>query len=208
MFASKLTEPQTKATPDATSSLAHPHTGLITKRRDLIQHGLWIQRAFGNQATLRLLNQQVAGPAGEPLDSGTRAFMERRFGQDFGEVRVHAGEQAAEAARAMNAIAYTSGHDVLFSKGTYSPSTRDGRKLLAHELAHVLQQGKVSRASQEIEEHDSPAEREAERSGAQVGSGIPVGRAPLRRENRAHAGERGDRAARFIFGDRLGSHER
>jgi hypothetical protein len=77
---------------------------------------------------------------GQILDAASRAFFEPRFGHDFGRVRVHADAKAAESARAVNAVAYTVGNDVVFSAGRYSPATPTGRRLLAHELTHVVQQ--------------------------------------------------------------------
>jgi len=84
--------------------------------------------------------QQVLQQPGQPLDTPTRAFMESRFGQDFGRVRVHTGGAAAQSAEAVNARAYTAGRDVVFNRGEYRPGTADGRRLLAHELVHTLQQ--------------------------------------------------------------------
>lgn len=77
---------------------------------------------------------------GQALDDGTRTFMESRFGRDFGHVRVHTGGGAAESARSINALAYTVGSDVVFGVGRYAPQTGTGRRLIAHELAHVVQQ--------------------------------------------------------------------
>lgn len=77
---------------------------------------------------------------GSPLDSSTRAFMEGRFGHDFSRVRIHTSERASESAAAVHANAYTLGSDIAFRRGLYSPGTSGGRKLLAHELAHVVQQ--------------------------------------------------------------------
>lgn len=77
---------------------------------------------------------------GEPLDQHTRHFMESRFGHDFGGVRVHAGSQASASARAVRALAYTVGNDIVFGPGRYAPSESSGRRLLAHELTHVIQQ--------------------------------------------------------------------
>jgi hypothetical protein len=77
---------------------------------------------------------------GQPLDPTTREWMERRFVHDFSQVRVHADAMAAESARAVNARAYTVGHEVVFASGAYGPSTSAGRHLLAHELTHVVQQ--------------------------------------------------------------------
>jgi len=76
----------------------------------------------------------------QALDVATRSFMESRFGHDFGEVRVHTDARAATSAQAANARAYTMGRDVVFGAGQYAPGTDTGRKLLAHELTHVVQQ--------------------------------------------------------------------
>jgi uncharacterized protein DUF4157 len=81
----------------------------------------------------------IAGP-GEGLDGRTRGFMEPRFGADFSGVRVHTGPSAAEAARAVHAQAFTVGQDVVFGDRRFAPDTIAGRQLLAHELAHVVQQ--------------------------------------------------------------------
>jgi hypothetical protein len=84
---------------------------------------------------------QALRGGGQPLDAATRAFMEPRFGYNFGQVRVHADAKAAESARAVNALAYTVGRDVVFGTGEYAPQTKQGKRLLAHELTHVAQQG-------------------------------------------------------------------
>lgn len=85
--------------------------------------------------------------AGQPLPKSVREFFEPRFGHDFRQVRVHTDAKAAESARAVNALAYTVGQNVVFGAGRYAPDTRAGRRLLAHELTHVLQQGTVNRPS-------------------------------------------------------------
>jgi hypothetical protein len=77
---------------------------------------------------------------GQPLDPATRAFIEPRFGRDFSRVRVHTGRRAADTARALNARAFTVGRDVVFGKGQCAPGEDAGRQLMAHELAHVVQQ--------------------------------------------------------------------
>jgi hypothetical protein len=79
---------------------------------------------------------------GKPLATTVRAHMESHFGHDFSRVRVHDGAQAVRSARAVNALAYTVGHDVVFGAGQYSPQSRAGQRLLAHELAHVVQQSR------------------------------------------------------------------
>jgi hypothetical protein len=78
--------------------------------------------------------------AGQPLDHTTRSFFESRFGHDFGQVRVHTGPEAAASAKALDAHAYTSGPNMVFDTGQYAPSSLSGKRLLAHELTHVLQQ--------------------------------------------------------------------
>ena len=78
---------------------------------------------------------------GRPLDDATRSFFTARFGHDFSHVRVHTDAAAAESARAVNALAYTVGRDIVFDAGRYDPASIAGRRLLAHELTHVVQQG-------------------------------------------------------------------
>jgi hypothetical protein len=91
--------------------------------------------------------EQTLSSPGRPLDTQTRAFMESRFGHDFGRVRVHADDHADASARAVDALAYTVGDNVVFAAGQYAPDTTEGRRLLAHELTHVLQQGGGGRAA-------------------------------------------------------------
>jgi hypothetical protein len=74
------------------------------------------------------------------MDGATRDFMETRFGHDFAHVRVHAGSEAAQSARSMGARAYTVGSHIVFGAGEFTPKSDPGRRLLAHELAHVAQQ--------------------------------------------------------------------
>jgi hypothetical protein len=83
----------------------------------------------------------VSAGAGSPLEPALRRDMEQHFGRDFGRVRVHTGARAAESAEALGARAYTVGRDVVFGGSQYAPGTAEGRRLLAHELTHVLQQG-------------------------------------------------------------------
>ena len=78
--------------------------------------------------------------SGQPLSESDRSFFEPRIGADFSNVRVHRDSKAASLARSINARAFTHGHEVVFGTGEYSPNTRSGKKLLAHELTHVVQQ--------------------------------------------------------------------
>src|SRR5258706_14661424 len=85
-----------------------------------------------------IVNEVLRSP-GQPLDPATRAFMEPRLGHDFSHVRVHTDARAAESARSVNALAYTVGDHIAFQPGRYDPSSVGGQRLLAHELAHVVQ---------------------------------------------------------------------
>lgn len=86
-----------------------------------------------------LVREAVSSP-GQPLDAATRGWMASRFGEDFGHVRVHTDDRAAVSARTLGARAYTVGSDLVFEAGEYAPVTTEGKRLLAHELAHVVQQ--------------------------------------------------------------------
>lgn len=115
------------------------------------------------------------GP-GRPLDPAARAMLEPRFGRDLGAVRVHEGPEAAEAAQAAEARAFTVGRDVVFSPGQYAPGTPDGRRLLAHELAHVVQQSApgspsaVQRSPWDV----SPPQPAAPEAAAEPTAGAPL----------------------------------
>ncbi|HWS90093.1 MAG TPA: DUF4157 domain-containing protein [Pyrinomonadaceae bacterium] len=102
---------------------------------------------------------------GRPLDSGARTFMESRFGHDFSRVRVHTDARASESARSVGALAYTVGSHVVFGAGQYAPGTPAGRHLLAHELAHVVQQREAPSDLQKLSiagSADGAHEREAD----------------------------------------------
>jgi hypothetical protein len=86
-------------------------------------------------------NIQSFKGSGQPLSLSDRNYFESRFGFDFSQVRIHSDTRAAETARSLNARAFTRGKDVVFGAGQYSPGTKAGRQLLAHELTHVVQQG-------------------------------------------------------------------
>lgn len=112
-----------------------------------------LQRAAGNANVAALLQRlpeedQGSSPvrdlmrsaAGKPLEGSTRQFMEASLGADFSDVRIHTGTQATEAARSVQAHAYTVGSDIVFQDGQYDPGSTSGQKMLAHELTHVIQQ--------------------------------------------------------------------
>ncbi len=112
---------------------------------------------------------EVLRSPGRSLDPGTRAFMEPRFGNDFSQVRVHADAKSAESARAVNALAYTVGRDIVFGTGQYTPGTNKGQRLLAHELTHVVQQGGAGTLKVlHLAQSNDVTERELDRSGPNI----------------------------------------
>jgi hypothetical protein len=110
-----------------------------------------IQRAAGQQAAGQdrapASVERVLASAGSPLAPALRQEMEQRFQYDFCQVRIHSGAAAEASARDVSANAYTVGHNVVFGAGQFAPTTHAGRRLLAHELTHVVQQGTVLRRS-------------------------------------------------------------
>jgi hypothetical protein len=99
-------------------------------------------RPAGPQTTAPAAVNQVISQPGRPLDSPTRHFMESRFSTDFSHVRAHHDPQAARSAEQINARAYTAGNHIVFGPGQYNPHNSSGQRLIAHELAHVIQQNR------------------------------------------------------------------
>jgi hypothetical protein len=130
---------------------------------------------------IRGLSALTAAPklgAGQPLEPGTRDHFESKFGFDFSQVRVHADGEAQSLARGFNANAFTVGRHIAFAQGLYRPESDTGRRLIGHELAHVLQQraGRVSppRGTGSPEVSDKRLEAEAEQHGHLAASGARV----------------------------------
>jgi hypothetical protein len=90
------------------------------------------------KAGMAFVQGALASPS-RPLDEDARSFMEPRFGHDFSQVRIHHDETAARTSQAVNALAYTVGDHIVFGAGQYAPGTPAGRRMLAHELCHVIQ---------------------------------------------------------------------
>jgi hypothetical protein len=120
--------------------------------------------------TPALVNDLLLAEGGRLLDARTRAFMESRFRHDFSRVRIHTGGAASAAARALDARAFCLGRDIVFGPGQYAPETPSGRRLLAHELTHVVQQRRQpgGRLGRRIGLPDDPLEREADLVARQV----------------------------------------
>ncbi len=119
----------------------------------------------------------VLGSAGHALDAQTRATLEPRLRSDFSAVRVHTDAAAAASARAVGALAYTVGRQIVFGAGRYDPGSKAGQRLLAHELAHTVQQdahGAAVSPRLEIGATDSAAELEADRAADRVVAGFTV----------------------------------
>lgn len=134
------------------------------------------------QLQMKLAGGSAGGPAtatsvlpkgdGAPLPESARTFFEPRFGLDFSHVRVHTGAQAGASTRSLNALAYTAGDQIVFGAGQYAPHTTEGRKLLAHELTHTVQQGKSGFARKQNQPREQgssgPARSNADRVADQV----------------------------------------
>jgi hypothetical protein len=110
------------------------------------------------RAAVPPIANDVLRSAGRPLDPPARAFMEARFGHDFSQVRVYADARAGDSARALQARAYTVGRNVVFAPEQYAPHTAEGRRLLAHELAHVVQQSSPDHSGKVVMRQAKPAE--------------------------------------------------
>ena len=146
--------------------------------------GVLAQRK-GNAGTPSAVVAAPSMASARPLDSGVRQRMEDGFGHDFGAVRVHDHPAAHQSARDAGALAYTSGNDIVFGAGRYQPNTPSGDALLAHELAHTIQQAGVQAKA------DGPLPASADRAAAAVVAG---GRAPPLSRVRAPAIQKADPA--------------
>jgi hypothetical protein len=123
----------------------------------------------------RVAHEVLRSP-GRPLADETRGMMEARFGRDFSGVRVHTDGRAAESARAVNAVAYTVGQDIVFASGCFRPQTPHGQSLLAHELVHTAQQSRMSTGDAgplRIGAPNTPLEHEAADAARGVASAAP-----------------------------------
>jgi len=133
-----------------------------------------LQWRTGPKLAPRIVHDVLRSP-GRPLEPAVRGEMEARFGHDFSRVRIHTDARAAESARAVDAVAYTVGGDVVFDSGRYSPQTEAGSHLLAHELAHVVQHSAAAAearvAASEAEGAAPAREREAEAAAQAVTAG-------------------------------------
>lgn len=131
----------------------------------------------GTPGSVSPIVHEVLRSPGRPMDAVARSFMEPRFGHDFGKVRIHTDERSAESARSINAMAYTVGHDVVFGSGLYRPESTEGKRLLAHELTHVMQQSESApqlAGKLEIGPSNDSREQQADRTAEAVSRGQTV----------------------------------
>jgi hypothetical protein len=140
--------------------------------RQARKRGVLAQRKGGAGAASTVVAASTP-VSSRPLDGGVRQRMERGFGRDFGAVRVHDHPAAHQSAREAGALAYTSGNDIVFAAGRYQPNTPAGDALLAHELAHTIQQAGVrAKADGPLPDSaDRALEAEADRAAAAVAAG-------------------------------------
>lgn len=138
------------------------------KKGELLQRAAVRSTPPVSRADVSMVRETPNSP-GQALDQSTRAFMDQRFSYDFSAVRVHTNEQAAESAQSVHALAYTVGQDIVFGRGQYTPGTLEGKKLLAHELTHVVQQTPQLHQGQHFSH--AIAEREAKQIAEHIISG-------------------------------------
>ena len=134
----------------AKSGSSKAQNGAFAAQTREVRSILHMQRTIGNQAVQQLLQQarpdgletpSAAGAEGAPLPSRLRARLESTAGADLSSVRVHTDALSARAADAMGAVAYTTGRHIHFGAGQFNPGSGEGQQLIAHEVAHTLQQG-------------------------------------------------------------------
>lgn len=196
----KARQSQTVSTAAVTSSFTPVHSGVLQRKCDCGNHTIagtecspcskehesTLQRSAVVHESARhhdghvppIVHEVLRSP-GQPLDAAARAFFELRFGYDFSRVRVHADDRAQESAHSVSALAYTVGTNIVFGAGQYMPYSASGRRLIAHELAHVLQQSgsnepaSLTSPAKMTTPHDS-SELEAEHTAAAISSGNEV----------------------------------
>lgn len=162
---------RTDITPPAQPACRHGHgwRAPVGARLDRLQRGL------SSPSRMPAIVARTLAASGDPLPATERRFMEERFGHDFSGIRVHGDAQAMHSAQAVDAHAYVVGQHLVLGDGPSSLHGAAGRRLLAHELTHTLQQRQLPvAASPAIGAADSPAEREAESAADRIMAGRPV----------------------------------
>jgi hypothetical protein len=159
---------------DALRSPELSHPANATPLADLLGQ---LQHSHGNTYVQRVvadMNEAKSGVGSQStdqgLDAGTRSEMESAFGENFGDVRVHADDDAERLNTKLGARAVTRGRDIYFGTGEYNPGTREGKELLAHELTHVVQQSAnpAGRKTDSVNQPGDKFEQEADRVASAV----------------------------------------
>ena len=191
-FATQLKQQPAPAVASLTVVQNEIHQPVAIQRANSTNPLLKLQRMYGNRYVQRALAAGHGGEGGmqatreiseaiekqrglgQPLETGVRAQMESAFRMDFTPVRVHTGDEADRLNQALNARAFTTGRDIFFREGEYNPNSSNGRKLLAHELTHVVQQSGGLHGKFKINQPDDVYEQEADRVAEQVLHQAPV----------------------------------
>jgi hypothetical protein len=157
-----------------------PQSDVLALQRDAGNRAVdeWLQPSAGESAQVGngvppIVADVLRSGSGQPLDASTRAEMEARFGEDFSQVRLHADARAARSAQSVDALAYTVRHNIVFGAGQPTLTADAGRRLLAHELAHVVQQ---TRGGARV--HPG-AERSLEQDAESASNSVIHGREPV-----------------------------
>ena len=163
--------PQRKAAMGRPYGLNHvaigpPETGFEAQASHVATMAVRGQQDLGRTLTSAPAAAVSMPSQGMPLPAAQRAWLEPAFGADLAAVRVHHDTASATAARAEHAHAFTAGRDIYFGDGCYEPHAEPGRRLLAHEVAHVLQQTGSSSAGHRLRASDTSGAGEVQRAPA------------------------------------------
>jgi hypothetical protein len=162
----------------ACGSSLGPTTECEECRKNLLQRKIPNPKfEIQNNSLVPPIVHEVLRSTGQPLDPATRAFMGSGFRHDFGNVRVHTDSKAAESARAVNALAYTAGRDIVFGPGQFALGRRKTDELLAHELTHVVQQSQTTarNSSLAVASQSGVLEDQARESSQRILNGQSIG---------------------------------
>jgi hypothetical protein len=150
---------QMKSTSDH-PAFFHPSHSAGQQKRDQKSNAMMRKETAGESTgTGTVASFLSQSPSGIPLSSDVRHFFEPRFGYDFSSVKIHQDEDAVKSAQSVDALAYTVGTDIVFNKNQFNPDSEPGKKLLAHELTHVVQQKSETLQRKEIPEKNRDTEK-------------------------------------------------
>jgi hypothetical protein len=130
---------------------------IMKKEEEKLEISLKPSATFSSETNDETANEinSLRSTGGSSLDPSIKGFMEQKFGFDFSNVRIHSDERATRSARSINALAYTIGNEIVFGEAQYRPFTFEGKRLLAHELTHVVQQTSPKNNDNDNEQYQS-----------------------------------------------------